>query len=162
MRLDSSALMTLNIFPAEKIKDKVSSIFGLLNNTITAGMGERLLRRWLRQPLVSTEAINKRLDVVQLFIEETELRSELRINCLKGIVDVEKMSRRLENRVRFRLQDLYVMYQAVRKLDSIIVFSLILQLVDNLESVYSFSSTSTWCDVHSTDYRTPWLIRSLY
>lgn len=113
--------MTLNIFPAEKIKDKVSSIFGLLNNTITAGMGERLLRRWLRQPLVSTEEINKRLDVVQLFMEETDMRSELRTNCLKGIIDVEKMSRRLENRVRFRLQDLYVMYQAVSKLDSIIV-----------------------------------------
>ena len=121
MRLDSSVLTTLNIFPAEKIKDKVSSIFGLLNNTITAGMGERLLRRWLRQPLVSTEEINQRLDIVQLFMEESDLRSELRNNCLKGIIDVEKMARRLENKVRFRLQDLYVIYQAVTKLDRIVV-----------------------------------------
>ena len=121
MRLDSSALMTLNIFPAEKIKDKVSSIFGLLNNTITAGMGERLLRRWLRQPLVSPMEINKRLDIVQLFIDESDLRAELRNNCLKGIIDVEKMARRLENKVRFRLQDLYVIYQAVTKLDRILV-----------------------------------------
>ena len=121
MRLDSSALMTLNIFPAEKSKDRTSSIFGLLNNTVTAGMGERLLRRWLSQPLVSLDEINKRLDVVQLFMEETDTRAELRNNCLKGIIDVDKISRRLERRVRFQLKDLYVMYQAVNKLDSIIV-----------------------------------------
>lgn len=122
MRLDSTALMTLNIFPMENVKDKVSSIYGLLNNTVTAGMGERLLQRWLRQPLVSLKEINSRLDVVELFCEESDLRSNLRNNCLKGIIDVEKMSRRLENRVRFRLQDLYVMYKAVSKLDSIIVW----------------------------------------
>lgn len=121
MRLDSTALMTLNIFPVENVKDKISSIYGLLNNTITAGMGERLLQRWLRQPLVSLEDINSRLDIVELFCEESDLRSNLRDNCLKGIIDVEKMSRRLENRVRFRLQDLYVMYKAVSKLDSILV-----------------------------------------
>lgn len=63
MRLDKSALSTLNIFPVDRVRDKVSrfvldcsiipSIFGLLNCTVTAGIGERLLRRWLNQPLVS-------------------------------------------------------------------------------------------------------------
>ena len=47
MRLDNSALLTLNIFPTDKVKDHTSSIFGLLNSTVTAGMGERLLIRWL-------------------------------------------------------------------------------------------------------------------
>ena len=51
MRLDNSALLTLNIFPTDKVKDHTSSIFGLLNSTVTAGMGERLLSRWLHQPL---------------------------------------------------------------------------------------------------------------
>ena len=120
MRLDSSALSTLNIFPLEKVKDKVSSIFGLLNVTITAGMGERLLRRWLRQPLVRAEEINQRLDLVELFSEEHGLRDELRGTALKGIIDIDKYVRRLENKTRFRLQDLYVMYQTVKKLNPIL------------------------------------------
>ena len=121
MRLDSSVLTTLNVFPLEKVKDKVSSIFGLLNVTVTAGMGERLLRRWLRQPLVNVDEINQRLDLVELFKEEDELREELRDNALKGIVDVEKYVRRLERKARFRLQDLYVMYLTVKKLEPILV-----------------------------------------
>lgn len=46
MRLDKSALSTLNIFPVDRVRDKVSrfvldcsiipSIFGLLNCTVTA------------------------------------------------------------------------------------------------------------------------------
>ena len=121
MRLDNAALLTLNIFPTEKVKDRTSSIFGLLNSTVTAGMGERLLSRWLQQPLVSCDAINQRFDLVELFSEESDLRYELRNNCLKGIIDVEKLSRRLEAKVHFRLQDLYVMYQAVSKLNMILV-----------------------------------------
>ena len=121
MRLDSSVLTTLNVFPLEKVKDKVSSIFGLLNVTVTAGMGERLLRRWLRQPLVNVDEINQRLDLVELFKEEDELREALRDNALKGIVDVEKYVRRLERKARFRLQDLYVMYLTVKKLEPILV-----------------------------------------
>ena len=121
MRLDNSALLTLNIFPTDKVKDHTSSIFGLLNSTVTAGMGERLLSRWLHQPLVSCDEINQRLDLVELFSEESDIRYELRNNCLKGIIDVEKLSRRLETKVHFRLQDLYVMYQAVSKLNIILV-----------------------------------------
>ena len=131
MRLDKSALSTLNIVPAERVRDKVSrfvldcsiipSIFGLLNCTVTAGLGERLLRRWLNQPLVSAEAINRRLDAVQLFIEDQELRDALRGNALKGVIDMEKMCRRLENKKNFKLQDLYNMYQSVCKLDDVIV-----------------------------------------
>lgn len=131
MRLDKSALSTLNMFPTEKTRDKGSrfvshsrvniSIFGLLNCTVTAGIGERLLRRWLNQPLVSAEAINRRLDAVQLFMEDQELRETLRGNALRGVIDMEKMCRRLENRKNFKLQDLYNMYQSVCKLDDMIV-----------------------------------------
>ena len=120
MRLDNSVLTTLNIFPLEKVRDKVSSIFGLLNTTITAGIGERLLRRWLRQPLVSAEEINRRLDIVEIFVEENEVREDVRNNALKGIIDIEKYVRRLEGKSKFRLQDLYVMYQTVKKLEPIL------------------------------------------
>lgn len=131
MRLDSSALTTLNVFPLDKTKDSNSrfphfvspifSLFGLLNHTLTAGMGERLLRRWLCQPLVSVDRINARLDLVSLFFDAVSLRNELRTGCLKGLVDVEKLAQRLERRVRFRLQDLYVLSLAVSKLDRLLV-----------------------------------------
>ena len=54
-------------------------------------------------------------------IEDSDLRDTLRSNALRGIIDMEKMCRRLEHRVRFRLQDLYNMYQSICKLDDIIV-----------------------------------------
>ena len=88
-------------------------------------MGERLLRRWLCQPLLSPVEINKRLDLVQLFVDETPTREELRSTCLKGIVDIDKLIRRLEQKIRFRLQDLYVLFQAVRKLEPILVVIII-------------------------------------
>ena len=132
MRLDSSALTTLNIFPLDKSHDSTSrfffasfsfhpSLFGLLNHTLTAGMGERLLRRWLCQPLISVDRINARLDLVELFLNDVSLRNELRLGCLKGLVDVEKLAQRLERRVRFRLQDLYMLNQGVSKLNRILV-----------------------------------------
>ena len=70
---------------------------------------------------MNVDEINQRLDLVELFKEEDELREELRDNALKGIVDVEKYVRRLERKARFRLQDLYVMYLTVKKLEPILV-----------------------------------------
>ena len=53
-------------------------------------------------------------------MEENEVREDVRNNALKGIIDIEKYVRRLEGKSKFRLQDLYVMYQTVKKLEPIL------------------------------------------
>lgn len=37
--------------------NKTFSLFGLMNRTCTAGMGKRLLNRWLKQPLLDVEQV---------------------------------------------------------------------------------------------------------
>lgn len=42
-------------------------------------MGERLLTRWLRQPLVDREQIEARLDLVQQLAGDVQLRGALQV-----------------------------------------------------------------------------------
>ncbi|EFJ16552.1 hypothetical protein SELMODRAFT_421785 [Selaginella moellendorffii] len=72
-------------------------------------MGKRLLNRWLKQPLLDVDEIKHRHDVVQMFVEDSELRESLK-NCLKRVPDVERLTRKLE-RSRATLQDLVKLYQ---------------------------------------------------
>lgn len=92
MRLDSAAIKALNVLENKTDANKNCSLFGLLNRTCTAGMGKRLLNRWLKQPLLDVDEINHRLDAVQAFVDDTELRLGLR-QQLKRISDVERLTR---------------------------------------------------------------------
>lgn len=110
MRLDAAALRAMNVLETRLDANKNISLFGLLNRTCTAGMGKRLLNRWLKQPLVDVPEITKRHDCVQAFCEATELRQEVRQH-LKRIPDIERLVRKVERR-RASLQDIVKLYQA--------------------------------------------------
>lgn len=58
MKLDASALKALNLMPnpQELGGNKNMSLFGLLNRCKTS-QGQRLLQRWLKQPLVNKHEI---------------------------------------------------------------------------------------------------------
>ncbi|XP_002982304.2 DNA mismatch repair protein MSH2 [Selaginella moellendorffii] len=109
MRLDAAALRALHVLESKNDPNKNSTLFGLMNRTSTAGMGKRLLNRWLKQPLLDVDEIKHRHDVVQMFVEDAELRESLK-NCLKRVPDVERLTRKLE-RSRATLQDLVKLYQ---------------------------------------------------
>ncbi|KAF8389802.1 hypothetical protein HHK36_024321 [Tetracentron sinense] len=110
MRLDSAAMRALNVLESKTDANKNFSLFGLMNRTCTAGMGKRLLNRWLKQPLLDVDAINCRLDLVQTFVEDTELRQDLRQH-LKRISDIERLLHNLEKR-RASLQHIVKLYQS--------------------------------------------------
>ena len=109
MRLDSAAMTALNVLESKTDANKNFSLFGLMNRTCTAGMGKRLLRMWLKQPLIDVSEINTRLDLVQAFVEDTELRQDLRQH-LKRISDVEQLMRNIE-KTRAGLQHIVKLYQ---------------------------------------------------
>jgi len=94
------------------------SLYGLMARGRTA-MGKRLLKVWLLQPLVDKGAIDERLDVVEAFATDGELREQIRDNLLRGLPDVERLTRKLE-RKRATLSDLCQLYRASSKLPSII------------------------------------------
>eukprot|EP01018_Ginkgo_biloba_P026125 Gb_33909 [translate_table: standard] len=109
MRLDAAALRALNVLESKTDANKNFSLFGLMNRTCTAGMGKRLLNRWLKQPLLDVNEIRCRLDLVQAFVEDAALRQDLRQH-LKRIPDIERLVRKLEKR-KSNLQDIVKLYQ---------------------------------------------------
>eukprot|EP00897_Mesotaenium_endlicherianum_P002845 jgi/Mesen1/2589/ME000164S01718 len=110
MRLDAAALKALNVLESKRDASKSFSLFGLMNRTLTAGMGKRLLNRWLKQPLVDAGAIRGRHDVVAAFVEATEARQDVRQH-LRRIPDIERLVRKVERR-RASLHDIVKLYQA--------------------------------------------------
>jgi DNA mismatch repair ATPase MutS len=80
MRLDLAAQNALHVFPArgESLNNNTTSIYGILNHTRTA-MGKRLLRSWLKQPLLDVRAITERHTVVAAFVDDAEMRCAFRV-----------------------------------------------------------------------------------
>lgn len=97
MRLDYAAMRALNVLESKTDLNKNFSLFGLMNRTCTAGMGKRLLNRWLKQPLLDVHEIIHRLDLVQAFVEDPELRQGLRQH-LKRISDIERLTHALKKK----------------------------------------------------------------
>ncbi|TVU18540.1 hypothetical protein EJB05_34645 [Eragrostis curvula] len=114
MRLDSAAVRALNIAEGKTDINKNFSLFGLMNRTCTVGMGKRLLNRWLKQPLLDVNEINNRLDMVQAFIDDPELRQGLR-QKLKRISDIDRLTHSLR-RKSANLQPVVKLYQSCMQL----------------------------------------------
>nr|WCZ58772.1 DNA mismatch repair protein MSH2 [Seculamonas ecuadoriensis] len=114
VQLDAAAVRALNLFPAPSDSHKSMSLFGLLNRCKTQ-MGARRLAQWIRQPLVNADAINERLDLVDLFVQDPVLRQTLRDEHLKRIPDIQRVLRKLQ-RGRASLEDAVRVYQVALRL----------------------------------------------
>ncbi|XP_078180719.1 MUTS homolog 2 [Carex rostrata] len=129
MRLDSAAVRALNVFESKTDLNKNFSLFGLMNRTCTAGMGKRLLNRWLKQPLLDVSEINCRLDLVQTFVEDAEIRQGLRQH-LKRIADIERITRVLQKKTSSLLPVVKLYQSAIR-------FPLIKDVLKNYQGQFS-------------------------
>ncbi|KAG1666042.1 hypothetical protein FOA52_006916 [Chlamydomonas sp. UWO 241] len=111
MRLDSAAQRALNVHPSRGDGQRTTfSLLGLLSRCRTP-MGKRKLKVWLKQPLVRVDDITARHDVVDALVEDAELRERLRDTHLRGMPDVERLSRRLEAQ-KLGLPELCQLYRA--------------------------------------------------
>jgi DNA mismatch repair protein MutS len=72
------------------------SLLNTLDNTVSP-MGARLMKRWMLMPLKDSIAIYERLDLVEYFIREPELRTAL-VHHLKVCGDLERMIARLPSK----------------------------------------------------------------
>ena len=69
-----------------------TTLLEVIDGTMTP-MGARLLRRWLLAPLVESDAINARLDAVDVMVRDPRGRTRLR-EALDGVRDLERLSGR--------------------------------------------------------------------
>lgn len=92
--LDATTLRNLEILePLHRDAPRDASLFGAMNRCVTP-MGARRLRDWLSQPLSSVEAIHRRQQAVQSFLDHVMLVDEFREH-LKEVRDLERTLSRL-------------------------------------------------------------------
>jgi DNA mismatch repair protein MutS len=95
MQLGEATLRTLEIYEPSSVGDQSGerTLMGVLGLTRTAP-GRRLLRAWLRHPLVEEAPLQARLDAVEALVRDGVLRSEVR-KVLYRMHDLERLAARL-------------------------------------------------------------------
>ena len=93
MGLDLTARRNLELTETMRSKEKKGSLLGVLDQTKTA-MGGRLLRAWMERPLLSPNAISRRLSATQELVDKTIDREELRLS-LREVSDYERVMARI-------------------------------------------------------------------
>ncbi|MCJ1427112.1 MutS-like protein [Sticta canariensis] len=111
MKLDASALKAINLMPGPRDGSKNMSLYGLLNHCKTP-VGSRLLAQWLKQPLMSLEDIERRQQLVESFVMDTELRQTLQEEHLRSIPDLYRLAKRFQRKLA-NLEDVVRAYQVV-------------------------------------------------
>ena len=93
MKLDVSARRNLELTETMRSRKKRGTLFWVLDKTKTS-MGRRLLRTSIEQPLLSVNAINRRLNAVTELTRNSILVSELAAE-LDGVYDLERLMTRV-------------------------------------------------------------------
>ena len=118
MKLDASALKALNLMPGPRDGSKTMSLYGLLNHCKTP-VGSRLLAQWLKQPLMSLEEIERRQQLVEAFVQDTELRQTMQEEHLRSIPDLYRLAKRFQRKLA-NLEDVVRAYQVVIRIPGFI------------------------------------------
>ena len=92
MRLSQVTRANLELTETLRGREKRGTLLWVLDKTSTA-MGKRMLRSWIEQPLISSAAINRRLNAVESLVNQTMQRGDL-IEQLHYIADLERLMTR--------------------------------------------------------------------
>jgi DNA mismatch repair protein MutS len=93
MSLDSATRRNLELTQSQLDGSRAKSLLHVIDRTVTP-LGGRMLRKWLDQPLLELESINRRHDSVNLFADDSLLRGDVR-DSLRGISDLERLTARI-------------------------------------------------------------------
>ncbi len=127
MRLDAQTRRNLELTQTVREGAFHGSLLWAIDRTLT-GMGARLLRRWLLQPLLDAQAIAARWDTVAELVQQGGLRQRLREH-IKQIYDLERLLSRVQAGTA-NARDLLALA------DSLLAVSRLAQVLDNVTSSY--------------------------
>jgi DNA mismatch repair protein MutS len=129
--LDDLSFQNLEIIKNIKTGSGQGTLLGIIDQTVTA-MGGRLLKRWLRYPLVDLKEIEDRLDAVQEAKNSFHIRRSI-IECLKSVYDLERLGSKI-SMGHSNAKDLVALKRSLKKLPEIWTF------ISRLESNYFICS----------------------
>ncbi|CAO3632913.1 unnamed protein product [Cunninghamella blakesleeana] len=93
LRIDSAAMLSLELLKGLKDGNRKDSLLGTLDHTVTDS-GSRLLSQWISSPLGTLDLIHDRLDVVDYFYQDSFLLDDIRYQ-LKQSTDTQRVLQRL-------------------------------------------------------------------
>lgn len=152
-KLDTQTISSLDILPklkADGLPDNSTISFSRTNTTVYAVLnkcrtmsGQRLLALWLQYPLMSKESIDNRLDIVDYFANNSEMRSVCYDESLKKIPDLLKIAFRVQKKT-CSIKDLVSMYEVNKAAQTLVSTYLHIESTSGRESVKAVSELFEW------------------
>ncbi|MFW5823198.1 MAG: DNA mismatch repair protein MutS [Tangfeifania sp.] len=136
--LDRFTIRNLELF--SPLHEGGKSLLQVIDKTITP-MGSRLLKRWLALPLKDIDPINERLDVVEFFLKNPEIKENLE-DHLRQMGDLE----RLVSKVAVGRINPREMVQVKNALNAIIPVKKVCEGTDN-KTLKRFAEQLNPCDL---------------
>ncbi len=93
MILDANTLRNLELIKNFRDGTEKSTLLSILDKTVTAS-GSRLIKKWIKEPLLNIKAINQRLKAIEELNQSVILREEL-IELLQKTYDLERLISRI-------------------------------------------------------------------
>ncbi len=125
MQMDEITRKNLELTKTKRMQKRKGSIFWFLNSTKTS-MGLRLLKKYINEPLLNTDEIQKRQIAVQELIEKQPLLTELE-SAMDNFCDLSRLCAKISNstisaknllQISENADFLYKIEEICKKLDS--------------------------------------------
>lgn len=114
MVLDKVARKNLELSKSMSTGTKEGTLINVIDKTKTA-MGGRLLEKFINQPLLDVNSINKRLDIVEGFYNNKIILEEVK-KTLNGFTDLERVLSRLTSNTNVNPREIVALSKSIKKI----------------------------------------------